>query len=390
MKDVSLNSPLQSETQWGGAENATPRREFLRVGLAGFAGVGLADCLRLRAEAAPAAPPRERTALILVWLHGGPTHLETYDPKPDAPAEFRGPFGAIPTQVPGVYFSELLPRHAALADKFTILRSASHVATDHPQGLQYLLSGHLVAPNRTKAEHPDCLAVANYIRSQAHTRRTLPVHVGVGPLVWGGAAYLGSAYEPFAVTGDPNSPTFKVPNVGLSDSQQLHRLQRRLDLLERFDNMRRDLDSNGAMQALDQFQQQAWSLLSSNDARKAFDLSLEDPKVRERYGRHQWGQQCLMARRLVESGVDLVTVTLRRYAQKGLTSSWDDHPVNVHCFNAMKERAPYLDQAVTALVEDIYQRGLDRRVMVVVTGEFGRTPRISSFNGTPADRKSVV
>jgi hypothetical protein len=178
------------------------------------------------------------------------------------------------------------------------------------------------------------------------------------------------------VVGDPNAPGFKVPNIGLSDPGKADRLRSRIKLRQSFDSIRRDLDRTGALSAMDAFEAQALGLLTSPEAARAFDLNREDPRVRDRYGRNQWGQQCLMARRLVEAGVELVTTTFDG-PLCGRVANWDDHAVNHHVFDALKYRAPFFDQAVSALIEDVYARGLDRRVMVIVTGEFGRTPRIT-------------
>ncbi|HEV3122686.1 MAG TPA: DUF1501 domain-containing protein [Isosphaeraceae bacterium] len=339
----------------------------------------MSDLLRLRAVAQPAAQPRDRTSLIVIWQHGGASHLETYDPKPEAPQEFRGPFKAIDTKVPGLRLCELLPLHAAMADRFTIVRSLAHSGFDHQQGAQQLFTGHEVTVQKNKPDHPDCFAVVTRLRSSA--RRSVPVHVGVPPLPYSGAAYLGAACEPFEVHGDPNNPSFQVPNIGI-DSAARMRLQRRLPLLDRFDQVRKDIDAAGNMEAIDTFQEQAWNILTGPSARRAFDLSREDPRVRDRYGRHRWGQSCLLARRLVEAGVDVVTTSFLG-VENALNGSWDDHAVNCNCFDAMKQRAPYFDQAVTALIEDLAERGLTRRVMVIVTGEFGRTPRINAVNGVP-------
>jgi Protein of unknown function (DUF1501) len=354
-----------------------PRREFLRAGLTGFATLGFGDLLRLRAASAPETKSRERTALILIWQLGGAAHTDTYDPKPNSPSEFRGPIGSIPTKVPGLYLSDLLPRHAATADRFTILRSVAHSGIAHQQGTQAMLTGHPMTELKDKADHPDCFSVITRLRADAS--RSMPVYVGMPPLPYVGSSYLGAACEPFEVHGDPNSPTFRVPNIGITEPARV-RLQQRLDLLERFDTLRRDIDARGNMEAIDTFQQQAWSLLTSPDARRAFDLSREDPRLRDRYGRHKWGQQALLARRLVEAGVDVVTTSFMG-VEHGLNGSWDDHPLSADCFAAMNQRAPYFDQAVTALIDDLHQRGLDQRVMVVVTGEFGRSPRIQHAGG---------
>jgi uncharacterized protein (DUF1501 family) len=351
----------------------------LRVGLAAFGSLSLPELLRLRAQAGAAAS-RERTAVIVVWLRGGMSHLDTYDPKPDAPSEYRGPFAPITTNVPGLRITELLPRHARIADRFTLLRSLAHTGGGHPSGSLQLLTGDPDPQDKPGPVLPDFMSVAHHLRWDP-TRR-LPNYVGVNPITnydnftIAGPAYLGASCEPFRVTGDPNGPNFEVPNIGLRGPIQLEQLRDRVGLRERFDTMRRELDRSGTMQAMDAFQQQALGLLTSTEARRAFDLNHEPDPVRDRYGRNAWGQQCLMARRLVEAGVEVVTTTFDG-PLCGRVANWDDHAVNHHVFEALQFRMPVYDQAVTALVEDLYARGLDRRVLLIVTGEFGRTPRIS-------------
>ncbi|MEO6809290.1 MAG: DUF1501 domain-containing protein, partial [Isosphaeraceae bacterium] len=257
----------------------------------------------------------------------------------------------------------------------------THTGGGHPAGSLQLLSGDPAAQDKLTPTYPDVMSVAHYLR-HSKSPRALPNFVGVNPVrsydgfIIAGPAYLGPTYEPFAVVGDPNAPGFKVPNIGLSDPGKAARLRSRIKLRQSFDSIRRDLDHTGALSAMDAFEAQALGLLTSPEAARAFDLNREDPRVRDRYGRHQWGQQCLMARRLVEAGVELVTTTFDG-PLCGRVANWDDHAVNHHVFDALKHRAPFFDQAVSALIEDIYARGLDRRVMVIVTGEFGRTPRIS-------------
>jgi uncharacterized protein (DUF1501 family) len=354
--------------------NARPgRREFLRAGLAGMAGLSLPGLLRRRVTAGTPSSS-ERTATIVVFLHGGASHLETYDPKPLAPVEYRGPYAAIDTVAPGMRLCELLPRHAQVADRFTLLRSMVHTGFCHGIGQQQMFTGHEVREFRPVSEHPEFLSITNRLRAQSG--RELPNYVGVSPIPYLGAAYLGPAYEAFAINGNPNAAEFAVPNVGLVDEAKVGRLREQLDLRRSFDRLRRDLDQADSMQAFDAFEEMAWNMLTSDAAAAAFDLAREDPRDRDRYGRTSWGQQCLLARRLVEAGVDLVTVTLAG-PEAGRVQNWDDHAVNHHVFDAMKARAPIFDQAVAALIEDVYDRGLDKRVMVVVTGEFGRTPKIS-------------
>lgn len=353
------------------------RRRFLQFGLGGVGGLTLPGLLRLRAEAA--GPPPQRTAIILLYCHGGISHLDTWDPKPEAPVEYRGPFNPIGTRVPGAHFSELLPRHAAIADKFCLLRSLSHEASCHANGPQRLFSGHFTARQEFKPEHPDCLAISNYVRWQSG--RTIPNYIGMttyglepGPVSAIGPAYLGEKYAPFAIFGDPNKAGTKG---GLQvDADGL--LANRRGLL---DPLGREVGGQPP-ELMREFQQQALDILSSPHAHKAFDLELEPPAVRDRYGRTAWGQHCLLARRLVESGVDLVTVTLAGAEAGGGGNNWDDHAVNCHIFDALKNRAENFDRCVTTLISELHERGLSDRVMLVVTSEFGRTPRISRAVGT--------
>jgi hypothetical protein len=340
----------------------------------------LPGLLRLRAEAAsPGTSASERTAVILVWLRGGCSHLDTYDPKPDAPSEYRGPFKPIASKTPGLRLTELIPLQARISDKFALLRSMAHTGGGHPSGSLQLLSGDPDVQDKLEPAYPDVMTVANYLRSGPP--RTIPNYVGVNPIVRydsftiAGPAFLGASYEPFAVTGDPSAPGFRVPNVGLPEAEA-RRLRSRLGLRGQLDQVRRAIDASEAMETMDAFQARAIDLLTSPEAALAFDLEREDPRLRDRYGRHAWGQQCLMARRLVEAGVDLVTTTFDG-PLCGRVANWDDHAVNHHVFDALRHRAPAFDQAVSALIEDVYARGLDRRVLVIVTGEFGRTPRIS-------------
>ena len=343
---------------------------MLRIGIGGLA---LPTLMRLRASAAT-RPNEEPTALIVVWLQGGASHIETYDPKPLSGSDYRGPYSPIDTRVPGMQLCELLPRHAEVADRFSLLRSMVHSGFCHQQGTQQLFTGHPVRVLKQKPDHPDFLSVTHKLRNDPH--RKLPNYVGINPVPYAGAAYLGPAYEPFAVHGDPNSPKFAVPNIGISDQAKLGRMRDRIGLRQRLDRLSRDVDVYHQMHAIDAFESQAWNVLTGDAGRKAFDISREDPATRDRYGRNRWGQQALLARRLVEAGVDLVTTTFNG-PLCGRVGNWDDHAVNHNVFEGMKHRSPFYDQAVAALIEDLFTRGLDRRVMVVVTGEFGRTPKIS-------------
>ncbi|MCA9063065.1 MAG: DUF1501 domain-containing protein [Planctomycetaceae bacterium] len=387
MSDLFHASSCRGPSGFGSAG----RRGFLRMGLGGFASLSLPGILRLRAaSAADGAATSEKTAVIMVWKPGGCSHIDTYDPKPDAGIEYRGPFSTIATKVPGLDFTELLPMQAKIADKFTVLRSMRQTAAGHPAGSMQMLSGDPDTRDKPKPKLPDWMSVTNYMRTEGQKRSNpLPAYVGINPpLEYNGPAYLGDAYSPFTVSGDPNSPKFSVPNIGLTDQNEVLRLNRRTSLREKLDTLERSFDRQGELGALDQFEEQAMALLTSAATRDAFDLNLESDAVRDRYGRNTWGQQLLMARRLVESGVDVVTTSLNG-PLCGRVNNWDDHAVNHHVFDALRFRSHAYDQAVSALIEDLYERGLNQRVLVVVTGEFGRTPKISHAASTGAGNASA-
>lgn len=347
----------------------------MRIGLGGFAGLSLPQLLAIKEQQARAGQaPARRSAVLVVWLHGGASHIETYDPKPDAPIEYRGPYGTIDTKVPGLRICELLPRQSSVMDKFTVLRSLVHTGFCHDDGPQQLFTGHPDQGRRLKPQNPDLLCITNYLRSDP-TRR-IPNYVGVGPIPYLGSAYLGPSFEPFAVSGNPDAPQFEVPNVGLKDTAAADRLSTRLSLRVGLDRLERELDRTGNMAAMDRFEAQAWNLLTGSAAREAFAIDQEPDKVRERYGRHAWGQQCLLARRLIEAGVELVTVTLNG-PLCGRVQNWDDHAVNHHVFEGLKYRTPFFDQALAALVKELHERGLNEHVLLIVGGDFGRTPKIS-------------
>ena len=355
------------------------RREFVRLALGGFSALSLPHLMRARCRAAESDVGAKNTAIILVWLPGGHSHLETYDPKPLASSDYRGPYLPIDTAVPGMQLCELLPHHARVTDRFSLLRSVVHSGFCHQQGTHQLLTGFPERVLRQKPLYTDFLSVTH--RSRYDSSRKLPNYVGVGPVNYGGPSYLGNAFEVFPVTGDPNADSFSVPNVGSMDPRAASLLRNRISLRQQLDGLKAKADYLGKMDALDAFEQQALSVLTGGAATKAFDVSQEDAATRERYGRNRWGQQLLLARRLVESGVDLVTAQLSGDLCGGV-GNWDDHAVNANCFEAIKYRLQFMDKAVAALIEDIYDRGLDQRVMVVVTGEFGRTPRINYQQST--------
>ena len=368
------------------------RRAFLQAGLAGFATLSLPNILKIQAAQASINPSvhSDKKAVIMVWQPGGLSHLDSYDPKPDSGSEYRGPFKQIATKVPGLQFTELMPRQAAIADKLVVLRSMRQTAGGHPAGSMQLLSGDPDTRDKPKPKYPDWMAISNYMLAQKGPRKNpLPAYVGINPpLEYNGPAYLGDAYSPFVVAGNPDSPTFSVPNIGLSDADELRRIGRRSSLRQKLDTLERSFDHARELGALDEFESQAMTLLTNPQTKIAFDLSREHPRVRDRYGRNAWGQQLLLARRLVEAGVDILTTSLSG-PLCGRVQNWDDHAVNHHVFDAMKFRSEAYDQAVSALIEDIYSRGLDKRVLVVVTGEFGRTPKISYAASTGAGDASA-
>ena len=358
------------------------RRRFLQAGLLGLSGLGLGDLLRLRAAAAAESHGAAAdTAVILIWLQGGPSHMETYDLKPDAPLDYRGEMQPIQTQVPGMDICELLPLHAKVADRFTIIRSISHGFANHAGGAGRFLSGRdPLRPLDPIAQFPTIPTVVSRMRERPDHQ--IPVYVANANRVYGGgSSYLGESALPFVVGNDPNADNFSVPNLGLAGKLK-DRLDDRMTLLHSFDKLQRDVDRSGKLEAMDHFHARAVNLLTSERAKRAFDLSLESEQTRERYGRHKWGQRALLARRLVESGVTFVTMQMQNPGVPGGIGNWDIHAVNGHLFEDTRARLPIFDRAISALIEDLYDRGLDQKVMLVVTGEFGRTPRINPQKGT--------
>jgi hypothetical protein len=355
------------------------RRGFLKVGCLGAAGLTLSDVLRARALAGPTGPAPRDASVILIWLDGGPPQHETYDPKPEAPPEFRGPLDAIPTAVPGVQLSELLPHHARLLDKLSIIRSMYHDNGDHFAAAHWMLTGYL--GSNAADMSPQYPSAASIIAKLKGPRKpAIPAYVGVPQTHsvglapgYHGAAYLGVGYNPFIADGDPNSEDYQVPNLALPVGVDPSRASGRRGLLGAFDGARRDVDASGLMEGLDRFDQEAFSIVLGRAARQAFDLSKEDPRLRDRYGRDQWCQSALLARRLVEAGVRFVTLTF---------SGWDFHS---SLESGMKRVLPLLDSAVGSLVEDLESRGLLDSTIIMVMGEFGRTPRLNSTGVPGAD-----
>ncbi len=343
------------------------RRSILKAGFLGLGGMTLADLLRVQAQAAESSEYRAaqtKKSVILLWQQGGPSHLETYDMKPDAVTDIRGPFSPISTNVSGIEICEHLPMHAAIADRFTLIRSCSHNWSGHNDGIPMMVSGYPGwDEGRHESTNPELGAVVSRAFGQVHDG--LPVAVGMGARHYN--------YVPTTATGHWGN-TYRPPTVdkGLNTGASIDasRLGDRRQLLGQFDKFRRNVDS-GSLQAADSFQQQAFEIVSGTKARDAFDLTLEDTTTIARYG-DGWGQQALLARRLVEAGVNFVTVGVPGDSD---IYNWDDHAVNGDLPTAMKQRLPRFDRVVTALIEDVYARGMDEDVMIVVTGEFGRTPK---------------
>jgi hypothetical protein len=358
------------------------RRGFMQLGMLGLSGLGLSDFLRLRAEGNAAGRSAPDTAVILVWLPGGLSHIDTYDMKPGAPVEYRGEFRPIKTVVSGLDVCELMPQHAKVADRFSIVRSVSHGYIQHGGGTKQMLMGR--PPLRPEGEGANEFPVIGSVVSKMREGQAagLPNYVlctDEGTLTAPHqSAYLGPAHGPFQIGANFLTPEFKIQNLTLARELE-GRLDRRLDMMRGFDDMRRELDRTGGMAAMDQFSQMAANMLTSDKARSAFDLAKEPSRIRDLYGRGAWGNRALLARRLVEAGVSFVTMEMTnpwpgKSAPSETHFNWDTHSVNSNHFKDSRWKLPEYDQAVAALVKDLYARGLDRKVMLVVTGEFGRTP----------------
>lgn len=371
------------------------RRQAIQVGAIGATGLGLGDLLRLRAHAALPGAPTD-TAVIFVFLPGGVSQLDTYDMKPNAPDDYRGVFKPIRTNVPGIELTELFPLHAKIADKFAIIRSMRHRFNDHGGGSKRLMTGREpLSPVGTVNDAPAVASVVAKFRAGAGG--AMPANIVLAERGRTsadsyalGSAYLGPACNPFEVGGDPSAKDFRVDSIFLKDDMRT-RMEDRWRLLRALDQVRRDVDASAATAAMDAFNAQAVDLLMSPATRDAFDLSREDDQTRDRYGRHAWGQRCLLARRLVEAGGSFVTVALEAPPETeavgkkvaGVFYNWDCHAVNCDAFIDLKYRAPSYDQALTALIEDVYARGLDKKVLIVATGEFGHTPKLENEKGRP-------
>jgi hypothetical protein len=343
------------------------RRSFLKVGALAVGGLTLADLLRLKAHAAGKAGSPDR-AIIMVYLNGGPSHIDLYDMKPDAPAEFRGEFKPIRTNVPGFDVCELMPLQAKIADKLAVIRNMQFQQQGHTP--PELFTGFL------RGNRPSIGSVVSKLRSDAGVHGPLPPYVYLGDANYvGQPGFLGKAHEAYI-------PGEKAANLGRPRDLSLDRIADRRQLLRCFDTLRRDLDdAHGSLAGMDAFNAQALEMITSNKARDAFDVSREPDRVQARYGK---GTEFLQARRLVEAGVPVVTLTPRnRNPGPGCNGEWDHHD---HIFRCLRAVVPQLDQSIHALVTDLHERGLADNVAVVVWGEMGRTPRVGTQRGTTGGR----
>jgi len=356
----------------------TDRRGVLKAGLAGLAGITLPGLLQQREQQALAGENvfRDRS-VILLWLTGGPSHIDMWDVKPHAPQEIRGPFQSIATSLPGVAISEHLPKQAAMLDHFTLIRSVDARESNHEPNMVMQTGNREAEPriNPLGHMHPAIASIVGKFRGPE--RPGVPPYVATmkstSHLAWGG--WLGKEYDPF-IANDVNR-IFQL-SKGLS----LDRVHDRRSLLKDFDRIRRDIDRTGLMVATDKFGQQAVELVSGDTARKAFDLSLESPETHARYSDHPWCQQALMARRLVEAGVAFVTLDLSHH---GASGTWDTHGDDIPPYggiqSGLKPLLPIFDHLITSLVGDLKERNLLDRTLVIAMGEFGRTPKLTQFDG---------
>jgi hypothetical protein len=359
------------------------RRSFVEAGVLGLGGLSLTDYMRCRTHAADShvsVNPNADTSVILIWMSGGPGHHETWDPKPDAVSQYRGPFGAISTNVAGTQFSEMLPEQAQIADKISIVRSVSHGSGDHTKGNHWMLTG-FEGPDFNKPDNkiqrrPSLGSVASALRGS--TKPGMPAYAAA-PHLKGGtdnifhyATYLGGGHNPFITNSDPNSASFRVRDLSLSSGLTFDRLADRRTLLETVDQYRRRADSG--MSDMSDQQQAAFGLLTSSSVRDAFNINEEPAALRKSYGRHVFGQSALLARRLVERGVTFVTVN---------TQPWDHHGTanRLPTEKGANKLIPPVDKAIASLIKDLIDRGLYKKTLVVAMGEFGRTPKMNSAAG---------
>ncbi len=359
MKHICPGNPL---------ERYTSRREFFYVGLLGGLGLTLPQFLQQRAMAdTKTYATRDAVAqgIIHIFLPGGMAHQESFDPKPLAPAEYRGPFGAINTKLPGIQFGEHMKNVANIADKITVIRSMSHGEAAHERGTHNMFTGYRPSP---ALEYP---SFGSVISHELGSRNDLPPYVCVPsvPNEYAGSGYLSSAFGPFALGSDPAQGQFKVRDLNLPTGVDEKRFDRRRSLLDTVDHHFRTLEESDALDSMDAFYQHAYKLISSQKAREAFNLAAEPDALKDKYGRNAAGQRMLLARRLIEGGVRFVSLT---------AGGWDHHD-NIK--NGIQTNLPPVDQAIAALITDLEERGMLDSTLVMVTSEFGRTPKINNTGG---------
>ena len=336
----------------------TSRRDFMRVGGLGLTGLTLAGALRNQAMA---SSTRSEKSVIWLWLSGGPTHVETFDPKMTAPAEYRSMTGEVKTNIPGVTLGGHFEKMAQVADRMAFVRSFAHTNSGHSGGTHYIMTGYdnRLADNGAVSSRPGIGSIVSRMRGTNHPNTGIPTYIRLGGIFADGPAFLGTAYGPFDPAGEARR------NMSLSVDKI--RLDKRRDMLKGIDNLRRDIDRRKLINGLDSFEEQAFDLILSR-SQEAFDLKYEDPRVVDRYGKGL-GEKLLQARRLCEAGCGFVTLNY---------GGWDMHG---NLETSMSTRGPEVDRAVAALVEDLSQRGQLDDVLLVISGEFGRTPKINGNAG---------
>lgn len=338
------------------------RRNLLKAGTLGLTGFTLADLMQARAHAAEQGQAVKDTAVVWLWLGGGPTHVETFDPKMTAPSEYRSVSGEVATTVPGVTLGGHFPKMAQRFDKLAVVRSFAHNNSGHGGGTHFLMTGYdnRQIDNGGLPTRPSIGSIVSKSRGANNQQTGMPTYIRLSNIGADGPAFLGPAYAPF----DPNGQARR--NMQLAT--QVDRVDNRRELLSSLDRFRRDTDQTGLMDGLDAFESQAFNLLLGNST-QAFDISQEEESVRQQYGKETLAQQLLTARRLVEGGCSFVTVNY---------GGWDMHS---NIARGMSQRGPVVDHAVASFLDDVWYRGLDRKILLVISGEFGRTPRINRNAG---------
>jgi hypothetical protein len=346
------------------------RRNFVQLGVP-LLGLGLADLLRLESKGSTERTSTSKKSIIVFWTDGGISQQDTYDVKPDSPAEYRGMYQPIRTQVPGIVLSERLPLQANVMDRLSIVRSVHHENGIHAPSAHWMLTGYF-GPTlaRNAAQKPSFGSVI--ARALGSRQPPMPAYVTIPKseaFGYQGAVYLGKAHNPFEVGADPNAPDFRVPNLSLPSGLTSRHVDSRRVLLKTFDTLRHEIDDSGVMEGLDTFKSRALEMVAGDRMRDAFDLDAESPTLRDQYGRHRYGQSALLARRLVEAGARCVNIN---------TGNWDHHN---EIAKGHDEHLPPLDRAIATLVEDLSERGMLDDVIVYCVGEFGRTPRMNGHAG---------